>query len=336
MRNVNTIRIGLASIVVVAHTYFLAGWGYAWLGPFGRSDLAVEAFFVISGLLIFRSFEHSDTTSGYFSRRLRRILPAYFMTVIAAVILGGLVTNYHVTEYIGIPTLKYLAWNGFFLNFMQPTLPGVFEGNLVPAVNGSLWTIKIELMFYAIVPIAVLLVRIFGPSLVLTFMYLASLAYVYSLFYLERSTSLKLPYDELSRQLPGQLRFFVAGAAAYYARDFLQRHIAMIVVSTIAAIIISPGLHDPALTPIVIAGLFVSMVHLPFDTNIKQIGDPSYGLYLFHFPIIQAFAYYGLLRERNLIYPALIYVIVFCLASLSWRFVEQPWMQRPEPRPVNG
>lgn len=331
MRNVNTLKIGLASIVILAHTYFLAGWGYAWLGPFGRSDLAVQAFFVISGYLIFRSFDHSETIAGYFSRRLRRILPAYVITVIVAAVLGGFVTVDTLSDYISAPLFKYLLWNVSFLNFMQPTLPGVFETNLSSAVNGSLWTIKIELMFYAAVPAAVLLIRKFGPPLVLGAMYVGSLVYIYAVHIVEQTSSIKLPYEELARQLPGQLRFFVAGALAYYAAAYLRQHALVVACLTLMAWLVSPALTNPVFTPIVIAGIFVTIMHLPFDTTMKPIGDPSYGLYLFHFPIIQVFAQFGLLKEMNWLYPLLIYLMTFGLAVLSWRFVELPWIRQPRP-----
>ena len=51
-------------------------------------------------------------------------------------------------------TWKYLFWNCIFLNFMHPSLPGCFDGKFA-AVNGALWTIKIEIAFYVVLPILI-------------------------------------------------------------------------------------------------------------------------------------------------------------------------------------
>ena len=51
---------------------------------------------------------------------------------------------------------RYLGWNLAFLNFMEPALPGVFEANRFTEINGALWTLKIEVMFYLVLPLLAL------------------------------------------------------------------------------------------------------------------------------------------------------------------------------------
>ena len=46
-----------------------------------------------------------------------------------------------------------------FLNFAHPNLPAVFANNSMQAVNGALWTLKIEVLFYISVPLLVWLFR---------------------------------------------------------------------------------------------------------------------------------------------------------------------------------
>jgi hypothetical protein len=61
----------------------------------------------------------------------------------------SLFSNISTSEYFRSPQLfKYFIVNVFFMNFLQPSLPGVFVENGSQAVNGSLWTIKLEIGFY--------------------------------------------------------------------------------------------------------------------------------------------------------------------------------------------
>ena len=64
------------------------------------------------------------------------------------------------------------AANLIFLNFVHPTLPGVFEGNQLSEVNGALWTLKIEVMFYAAVPLLAWAFRKLGRLPVIAAVYL--------------------------------------------------------------------------------------------------------------------------------------------------------------------
>lgn len=65
------------------------------------------------------------------------------------------VSSLGIGEYFSRTWLKYVGFNLAFLNFVQQSLPGVFEGHKFDAVNGALWTLKIEVMFYAVVPVFV-------------------------------------------------------------------------------------------------------------------------------------------------------------------------------------
>ena len=106
--------------------------------------MAVKAFFVVSGFLIFMSFERSSSFASYARKRIRRIYPAYFTVVMLCAIFLVAVSSKNIEHYFSFVWVKYVLANLAFLNFLQPTLPGVFDSNKIAVVNGALWTLKIR------------------------------------------------------------------------------------------------------------------------------------------------------------------------------------------------
>jgi peptidoglycan/LPS O-acetylase OafA/YrhL len=97
-----------------------------------------------------------------------------------------------------------------FLNFIHPMLPGLFENNTLSVVNGALWTLKIEVMFYVSVPFIAFLFRKWGHFKVMVVLYCLSVGYASVLTSLSVSANSDL-FLVLARQLPGQLSYFLSG-----------------------------------------------------------------------------------------------------------------------------
>src|SRR5690606_8838181 len=121
-----------------------------------------------------------------------------------------IVSSESIENYFSFAWIKYTISNLVFLNFLQPTLPGVFDSNKLAAVNGALWTLKIEVMFYLSVPIVVFLFRKFSYLPFIILIYCSSVAYA-KLFIAAAEYTGTGAYLELGRQLPGQLSYFRAG-----------------------------------------------------------------------------------------------------------------------------
>src|SRR5690606_33949106 len=75
-----------------------------------------------------------------------------FVVLFCAYVLGPVVTSLPVAEYYAHPGVPTYLWNlRFFAVF---SLPGTFTGNPVPhAVNGSLWSLPIEVLMYGVLPV---------------------------------------------------------------------------------------------------------------------------------------------------------------------------------------
>ena len=160
--NFDAVRLFLAMTVVLGHLIWILPGDYGPLKVFidhFDGPTAVDCFFVISGFLIFRSFRRSRRQFDYWSSRTRRIYPALVAVIVMTVVLGAFITTVSLREYFGSATLRYMLFNLLFMSFKQNTLPGLFSNNEVNYVNGALWTLKIEVMFYATVPLIAFFAR---------------------------------------------------------------------------------------------------------------------------------------------------------------------------------
>ena len=134
------------------------------------------------------------------------------------------VSSGELQDYFSFDWLKYVVSNLVFLNFLHPNLPGVFETNKWQAVNGALWTLKIEVMFYAAVPIIVYLFSRFGRLAVMITFYTLSAAYAWFMIS-QGFRSGSEYYLILARQLPGQMTYFIAGGFVYCFLPLFERRL---------------------------------------------------------------------------------------------------------------
>jgi len=188
--NLSALRLALAIDVAIYHVCLISGVRPSWLTPFLVPTLAVQIFFILSGYLIFVSLAKTNDLRDYFERRVVRIYPAYLLVVAVS----GAVFSPTASDYI-----NYVAWNAVFLNFVAPGDVGGF------AINGSLWTIKIDVAFYIIAPGLFAAANRYGAVRVLGGAVTGSLLY--------RAVMLDSP---LAHQLPGQLCLFAAGGLIHF------------------------------------------------------------------------------------------------------------------------
>jgi peptidoglycan/LPS O-acetylase OafA/YrhL len=328
--NFDLLRFAFAFIVFLYHTHVLSDRPeLAGLSRWLSADFAVESFFVVSGFLVFMSYENSATVGDYFSKRARRIYPAYFTVVVAAALGGALITTLPASEYFSTAWLRYVAANLAFLNFLAPQLPGVFQGNAVHAVNGALWTLKIEVMFYIAVPLIAVIATRLGRWKVLACLYVLSVAYAIGMGYLARETGREL-YVQLGRQLPGQLCYFLAGTACYYFQNTFTRHRRWGFLVALAVLLLPlPNAIDTVLAPAALAVLVTYLaIGARYLGNFGRYGDFSYGIYIIHFPVLQTLIAFGVFEGNPYLAVVLATVIVLAGSYASWHLVEKPFLRK--------
>ena len=335
--NLDCLRLILASIVALFHIYALSGLSaFSAFAVYLSPHFAVRSFFVISGLLIYRSYCRSSSLRSYFDKRVRRIYPAYCAVILVSAIAFWPLSTLSSWQYFGTGFWKYLGANLLFLNFLSPSLPGVFTSNGISAVDGALWTLKIEVAFYLFVPIMHALSRRFGAITVVGTLTGVSCIWRYGFAWLDTIcharggnlyNGVDTIYYKLESQFPGQLMYFCAGVLLLLYFDWLKSHFRLIFFVTAAFYLLDHWLTAGNLDVIWISGVVMIFGFWVYFGNFSKYGDFSYGVYIVHWPILQTLIYLGLARLNPLVF---LLVGVFCIGLgglLMWHLVESRFLK---------
>lgn len=325
--NMDALRYVMAFSVIVAHFNELCGFHISW--PIS-SATGVGGFFALSGFLIYRSYNHSPNLRTFLAKRALRILPPYFLVVLlCAFCLAGVSTLPPVEYFFSAGWLKYVGANLCFLNFLQPDLPGVFhDGRFVTsAVNGALWTMKVEWCLYLTVPVVAWICsrRHFKRSHTIVFSLIIVGSVIYSLLFIWLfATTGKEIYAMLARQFFGQLSFFYIGALAALKLEQWLKHkwLWLALLLTGIALMQINDYVEIALWPFVAGGLVIwtSMVG-SWGKYFSQHDNVSYDMYLFHFPILQLCVYFGVPSLGCAACFIIALAATVLLSALSWHTV---------------
>jgi len=316
--NFTILRLVLALLVVLGHFHLLAGvTSPPW--PFNYAAVAVDCFFVVSGYLVANSFDRDSDFKRFYIRRFFRIYPLYIVVVALQTLILGLLEPAGFMANLG-SLARYFAVNAVFANFLQYDVgAGVLTGLANPSLNASLWTLKIEVGFYLLLPFLWLAVRRFGVGVLVG-------TFVLSVIYDE--ALMRTGYEFLAKQLPGQLQFFVLGMAAYWYRDVLEvRRRVSPIVGLIGLIVLTTALtamlaqRPPVLYPLLVGA--VVMIAALKTPVFNMRNDISYGVYLVHAPLIQLALLFGIYRADWAGLAAIVSLTVL-LALLAERFIEIP------------
>lgn len=143
--NFTMIHIVAAVMVIIGHQFVLIGGEASQIMGVSIHELGVKILFLVSGYLVSASFLRSKNVIKYITKRLARIYPPLFFCLIITVLFMRIMTN--------SPEFYWESAFSYVLNnlAMRPTfgIAGVFLDNPhASTVNGSLWTLPIELILY--------------------------------------------------------------------------------------------------------------------------------------------------------------------------------------------
>lgn len=330
--NFDIIRILFAWLVIVSHSYILLGSKgcdplceltnhYINLSYFG-----VKGFITISGFLIFKSLERSPNILDYLWKRILRIYPGLILVLLLSVGMAYLIYQPHQPFFKFPKEATNYILNNLTLYHNQWRIHGVFDNNSNTAINGSLWTMGFEFFFYLVL----LLLFPFRKFkwVITSLLIITILGLLYgNLFHLE---SLKHLNFKLRVDFIVELGFFFMIGSFWSVIEWncipyrtLLAILAILISLTIIYLKLNPiwlGFSWPYLV------LYIGQGSSKFADWIHQtIEDPSYGIYLYAFPVQQLIIYYLQPPVMVLLWTSTI--ISFALGIASWKLIEKKMLR---------
>jgi peptidoglycan/LPS O-acetylase OafA/YrhL len=221
---------------------------------------------------------------------------------------------------LGAEELRYLGANLVFANFLQPTIGDTLAGLRLNAINGSAWTLKVEIACYIALPFVLAAQRRLGVAVTVG---LALLLAAYPVLLGAARGAHGATYSGLAS-------FFLVGSLLYGWGHYLDRYKAWFLPIALAgAPLVVLGASWVMRVPIgaqVVVGLWVYCVAFASRT-VTLKDDVSYGAYLLHFPLIQLGLIHGLLADDVLVTAMLVVLVTTALAWLSFRHLEGPMIR---------
>lgn len=324
--NFNLLRFGAATAVVLSHSFILT-YNEPNSIPRGIGYLAVNCFFIISGFLVCKSISERGANGDFYKARFLRIYPALLFAVLLCVfVVGPLHTQGSLLEYFSdSQTYQFLFKNSILLFGIDHYLPSVFiSGGPERMVNAPLWTLVFEVYLYLLLGILGALLlgknganqRTFNLTII-TLSLLALGLYVYNI----TTQRFDIKFFEYCVRFSA---LFGIGATFYIFRDRIKLSpwiVAFALLLLVASLKIFV-LHKAILYP-VLAYLLLYAAYIPkgFLLEFNRLGDYSYGIYIFAYPIQQSIAiWYPGISVIELFFTSMLVSLVF--AVFSWHFIE--------------
>jgi peptidoglycan/LPS O-acetylase OafA/YrhL len=296
----------------------------------------VPIFFFVSGYLITASAERSKTLTSFFNNRALRIFPALWACLAVSLILVWSTGYFRTVEF---PADGLIGWIVAQTTFVQFFNPDFMRGYGVGVLNGSLWTISVELQFYLLVPFITLLVSKSRGALVASFLFFLAINIWFTQVAKVSDQSETIAAKLFGVTFAPWFAMFLLGAIFHYFSAKLVPVLRgkMAVFACVYAILIAGGiLAENTLNLNISRNLITPLHYIPlgflilsaayssptFSSKILGKNDISYGLYIYHMPIVNFWLYMA--------FPVGVWgvsaatVTIAALAFLSWKFVERP------------
>jgi peptidoglycan/LPS O-acetylase OafA/YrhL len=324
--NFQLLRLLAALAVVLFHCYALTGrwtdeplWRLAHDQNLGA--LGVEIFFVVSGFLVTQSWLTRRRLDQFVMARVLRVYPALIAATLLTIALGAASSKLPWAGFLANPQTGDYFWHTALGVDVRDRLPGAFAANPYPhVVNGSLWTLPVELRLY----LALAAAGVAG-LLAHRLSWLAAAAAALAALYAWPAQAIDLLAGHGAAIVLRLAALFLLGSLAYAWRDVLPVSLAA-GLAALGLMAWNPGgyprgiLFAPLLAYVVLV--------LAYDPRLRlrafnRVGDYSYGLYVYSFPLQQT-----VVERMPGVAPLALFAwalpAALAVAIVSWHALEQP------------
>jgi peptidoglycan/LPS O-acetylase OafA/YrhL len=329
---------GLAVLAVIVYhaSSRLAPGGY----------VGVDIFFVISGFVISALIRNDlnrkkFSLRSFYRRRILRLYPALFVTLAATLTAGAFILSPTDLRELGRTAVSTIV---FASNFDFMRIIGYFNSYAGTKPLLHMWSLAVEEQFYFFFPVTLMLAWKYFPrrvSAVIAGIFIASLGIE---LWFTKTWPLAAFYWPFCRAF----EFAIGAFLAWNSRGRLRARWAGEILSIAGLALLAfaifffddttsfPGLA--ALIPCIGTALLIysgpsgTVAGNALGLRVPRLlGDASYSLYLWHWPVI-VFTNHLLLGRTNARITASVLLVSLVLGLLSRRFVEQPVLslQKPE------
>ena len=321
---------------------------------FGRAQpkggfLGIDMFFVLSGFLITsllvgeREKRGRVSYGNFYARRALRLLPALFAVLIfvtvVSLILGNRVQSHQ--------TLTTVPWTFFYLANWEQTFGHLGQLGMLDHT----WSLSVEEQFYILWPLTLtgLMLVIKDRRVLAVILFAASLGdMLYRGILVHDGASFLRVYYATDTHCDGLLlgcaMALLLASRTKPSSALARRASKVAACAGVVGLVVSVLTFSPFITnsyeraiPIAVVSvgaIIWNLVTDPFrplqlilaSPPMVWIGKRSYGLYLWHWPIyVIVTAYWGIHHNRADLTE---FVLAFVAATLSYRFIEQPFLRR--------
>jgi peptidoglycan/LPS O-acetylase OafA/YrhL len=254
----------------------------------------VPIFFVISGFLISASYHRSKSLTDFFKNRVLRIFPALWLCFGLSVLMVYF-SGYFATANVSLS--GFGIWAVSQLTIIQFYNPAFMRGFGEGVINGSLWTIPVEMQFYVLTPLIFMLYRM-RQSLFWT----AALMFILANFVLSFGIITDLGGDNIRKLFSVTfipwIYMFMLGFLLYINWNSIERFIkgrflVWMVIYTgcvVLNLFFNIGIQGnkialPWVVLIAVLVLSAAFTKPHLSDRILRKNDISYGMYIYHMPV---------------------------------------------------